>query len=155
MKTLWEDLGQVRVVTANGNIDYLAELYHALRVSGININEVEWFVWEDDPERQKQIQVKLNCGIFSKKQFGLFNRIKNKDLRSKWDRKCSVIMVFGELPESLKKVLKSKRDAVIYAINENLSFAKVNLTSAHQNGGEQVQFLKDTLEKITKYDQSV
>lgn len=152
MKTMWNKFSRARIITANSDINYLRELYDSFRVSGMNINELEWFVWIDDSEKASLVQSKLNCSLFSKKHFGLFNRIKDKALRAKWEKKANAIMVFGEIPEQLKKILRASKGSYICSINENLSFASINLATDKTDGSDQVYFVKNTLDKISTYE---
>ncbi len=148
MSDVWTQIKRVRILIQSEDIDYLNSLVLGVKDLGLNVNELDLIVWVEDEELKKIIASKVRCVTISAKDFNWLGNLKNDKQKTILSADKDLTLLIGKIPRKFVKLIGFKRSKFVCSLNENSSFAQINLETEKQNGREQLSFLKDTLSKI-------
>ncbi len=149
MGNIWDQIRRVKIVVQSEDITYLSGLLTGMKNLGMNVNEIELVVWAENEERKGFITSKIRSLVLSKKDFNFLGNIKDKDLKARLGSKSDLLLMIGEFPQKLMKIVPLKTAHFSCSLNQMSSFADMSLQTDKKDGEEQVYFLGNTLKKIS------
>lgn len=149
MTSIWDQIRRVKVLVQSEDLNYLSGLLSGLKDLGMNVNEVELIVWSDDEKRKSIISSKIRSLVLSGKDLNFFGKVKDKDLKARINSGADLLLLIGELPQKLRKIVPLKTARYSCSLNQMSSFADMNLSTDKTSGEDQIEFLGKTLKKIS------
>lgn len=149
MSNLWDSIKSIKIVLSTSSQSYIDELILGCKQIGINPNEVLVINYLDDPKKIGLLDnSKSNCILLTKKEFSFFGGFKSAQIEKTVTSRKDLIFLISEINVKIVKKITFKQSAFISSLNENRSFAQLNLSTDRKNGVDQMELLKNTLSKI-------
>lgn len=149
MGKLWDSIKSIKFVLSSSSQSYIDELMQGCKQIGINPNEILMINYLEDVKNLGHLDnSKSNQIILSKKEFSFFGGFKSAQIEKTVSSRKDLIILVGEIIPKIVKKTTSKQSSFICSLNENRSFAHLNLTTERKNGVDQMELIKSTLSKI-------
>lgn len=149
MSKLWDSIKSIKFVLSSSSQSYIDELIQGCKQIGINPNEVLLINYVEDVKSLNVLDnSKANQIVLSKKEFSFFGGFKSAQIEKTVGSRKDLIILVGEIIPKIVKKTTSKQSSFICSLNENRSFAHLNLTTERKNGVDQMELIKSTLSKI-------
>ncbi len=145
----WNTIQRLLVVTTFSSLDELIAWRTSLKEIGLNINECT-IVSEVGSKKDKAVLQEMGSVVFAcPGDIGFLGKIKAEDLNRVVNTKYDALLKIGPNSSKLNKAFKKMKFNQTIGINTDSSEFDIELTTVHTRPQHIVNFVRNTLEKIT------
>lgn len=145
----WSHINRLLVVTTFSSLDELISWRTSLKEVGLNINECT-IVSEVGSKKDKAVLQEMGSVVFaSSSDIGFLGKVKAPDLTKVLTTRYDTWLQVGQNSAKLKKVFKKMKFNQTIGVNTDSNEFDIELSTAHTHPQHIVNFVRNTLEKIT------
>ncbi|MDX2362798.1 MAG: hypothetical protein QNK23_18455 [Crocinitomicaceae bacterium] len=145
---IWKRSDSALVVVDYTSLDELKKYREAIRNVGINVNNCSLLAVVPT-KKERLIMNQQSLAVFiSEKDINLLGQLKNPEAQNILKQKFSLLIMIGDKPKRLSKVLMQLNVDTSIGLNCTINEQDVNLKTEVATPSHLINFAKQTLEKI-------
>ena len=147
--SIWSSIKRLLVVTDFKEIDNMNQWREAIKFSGLNIHDCK-IMGVVESKKERLVLGEMSSVVFiSDKDYGLLGRLKNEDAQRTLNDRFDTIMIVGEIPKKIEKSISKMSVKMDIGLNTDDTTHTINLQTEETAPKYMLNFVKQTLEKIT------
>lgn len=145
--SIWQRSTKLLLVFRYTSAGQLNDFREAIKSVGLNVHNCHVLaVVEDKKQALKDLG---SVTYLSEKEFNLIGKLKNEKAQKTLNERFDLLVIVGDLPKRIQKLLSKKKEMIGVGINNSIDFLTINLTSEESSPSHIINFVKNTLNKIS------
>jgi hypothetical protein len=147
--SIWSSIKRLLVVTDFKEIDNMNQWREAIKFSGLNIHDCK-IMGVVESKKERLVLGEMSSVVFiSEKDYGFLGRLKNEDAQRALSDRFDTILIVGEIPKKIEKSISKMSVKMDIGLNTDDTAHTINLQTEETAPKYMLNFVKQTLEKIT------
>lgn len=147
--SVWNSIKRLLVVVNFDRVETIHDWREAIKLSGLNIHDCIVLGIVASKKERLALDEMSSVVYISEKDFGLLNRLKNEEAQRVFNDRFDTLLVVGEIPKKINKALLKLSVRMDVSLNTSEEQRTINLTTEESTPKYMLNFVKQTLEKIT------
>lgn len=147
--SVWNSIKRLLVVVKFDRVETIHDWREAIKLSGLNIHDCIVLGIVASKKERLALDEMSSVVYISEKDFGLLNRLKNEEAQRVFNDRFDTLLVVGEIPKKINKALLKLTVRMDVSLNTSEEQRTINLTTEESTPKYMLNFVKQTLEKIT------
>ena len=147
--SVWSSIKRLLVIVKYDQLDRMNNWREAIKWSGLNIHDCK-IIGVVDTKKERIALGEMSSVVYvSEKDFGLFGRLKNEDAQRTLSERFDAVIIVGSIPNKVNKAVQKMSTDIDVSLNSENDNQTINLHTEESAPKYMLNFVKQTLEKIT------
>ncbi len=147
--SVWGSIKRLLVVVKFDRVETIQDWRDAIKLSGLNIHDCIIMGVVASKKERLALDDISSVVYIAEKDFGVLNRLKNEEAQRVFRDHFDTLLVVGEIPRKIEKTLLKLPVKMDVSLNAEEEHRTINLTTEESAPKYMLNFVKQTLEKIT------
>lgn len=147
-KSIWKRSNRLLLVVKFNSLDEIRDYREAIKAAGLNVNDCQILAIVDNKKEKAILTEIASVTYFCDKEFNLLGGLKNDEVSKLLDQNFDLLVVNGDLPKRVQRLLRKKINAVMVGVNSSVEFLTIQLSTDDTAPGHLISFVKNMLLKI-------
>ncbi len=146
---VWSSIQRLLVVVKFDQLESINQWREAIKICGLNINQCTILSIVETKKERIAMQDIASVVYISKGDYGLLGRLKNEGAQRILSDRYDAVIVVGETPKKIGRAIQKIRTNFDIGLNTNQEFRMINLQTEETAPKYMLNFVKQTVEKIS------
>jgi len=148
-KNIWSSIRKLLIVDDFKAIDNMNQWREAIKFSGLNIHDCK-VIGIVESKKERLILGEMGSVVFlSEKDYGILGRLKNEEAHEVFNDAYDAVLIIGSIPKKIEKSISKMSVKIDISLNAESAMRTINLQTEESAPKYMLNFVKQTLEKIS------